>query len=697
MKWIPIIIMLSLSITLSAEIITDGHLGQTVVLKGPDYRIEAQLGQQYGNHLFHSFQEFNINSGEQATFLGSKHINTLIARVTGGHPSYLNGLLRSNIPEIYFINPYGLTFGAEAQLDIPGSFHASTADSIYFQDGGEFNARQPTQSLLTTAPISAFGFLTATPAALTVAHAKLKVPTTATLSLTGGELNIQHATLSAEAGRLALASFAGASRVKLNPFSTTAANGPLTVEQTEIRAVSGGQIYIHAGQLKFRQSHLTNDNVALLQPKAIEIRAQNIDLEGSTISTTSWGSGAAGSIRLQATDSIRLSGFVPPEGQGSFIAANAHHRGNGGQIQIYTKRLQLLDGAKISSFTLNEGQGGQIQITADHILLTGADRQPFPSMITTATKGQGDGGDIDLTADELHLNDGALIFADSMGRGQSGNINLTVKGLARLTGETQNGFVSAITASSHGVTAQAGSGGHIHLHAGQLQLRQGAQIRTATFGSAPGGQITIEVDNSASFVAKSRQGYPSGIFASSEAQGNAGLIVLAVGHYLRMQDSAIHTSAQQADGGDIHLKTLNYLYMTQSEITTSVSQAFGNGGNIVLTPEFIILDDSQIIAQAKKGRGGNIDITTTGIYTFSQEPLKKLINAASELGVDGVVAISTPETHVEENLVILSSQFLENEQINSLCKHLSELPAYSFIVVPLKGNSLTPGGLQGID
>ncbi|MDY6992000.1 MAG: filamentous hemagglutinin N-terminal domain-containing protein, partial [Pseudomonadota bacterium] len=679
MKWIPIIIMLSLPTTLGAEIITDGHLGQAVALQGPHYRIEAQLGQQYGNNLFHSFQEFNINSGEQATFLGPKTINTLIARVTGGHPSHLNGLLRSSIPEIYFINPYGLTFDAKAQLDIQGSFHASTADTIYFQDGGEFNARQPTQSLLTTAPISAFGFLTATPAALTVAHAELKVPTTATLSLTGGELNIHHATLSAEAGHLALASFAKANSVTLNPFATTTADGPLTVEQTEIRAVSGGHIYIHAGQFKFRQSHITNDNVAFPQPKAIEIRAQDIYLEGSTISSTSWGSGAAGPIRLQATDSIQLSGFVPPEGQGSFIAANARHRGNGGDIDIHTTRLQLLDGAKISSFTLNEGQGGHLQITADYILLAGADRHPFPSMITTATNSQGNGGNIDLTAGELHLSEGALIFADSIGRGRSGNINLTVKGLARLTGESQNGFVSAITASSHGVAAQAGAGGHIYLHAGQLQLRQGAQIRTATFGSAPGGHITIEVDNNASFFAKSRQGYPSGIFASSEAQGDAGLIVLAVGQYLRMQDSAIQTSAQQADGGDIHLKALNYIYLTQSEISTSVSQAFGNGGNIVLTPEFIILDDSQIIAQAKKGRGGNIDITTTGIYTFSQEPLKKRINAASELGVDGVVAISTPETHVEESLVILSSQFMENEQIHALCEHLSELPAYSFI------------------
>lgn len=683
-----IFITLFLSCPLEAEIITDGHLGQAIALEGPRYPIEAHLGQQFGNNLFYSFQEFNLNNGEQAIFSGPETVNTLISRVTGGHPSTINGLLRSTLPnaDFYFINPYGLTFGPGAQLDIQGAFHASTADSVYFQDGGEFNARHPSQSLLTTAPISAFGFLTATPATLTVTGTQLEVHSTATLSLTGGDIDVNQATLRAPAGHLILASFAQAGEMALEPFSAPTAQGPITFEHAELSAVGGGYIGIRGGQFKFIQSHMSNDNISPFQSEAIELKAQDIHLDASRITSTSWESGAAGAINIQATGNLKLSG-LDAAGQGSFIAANARGGGDGGRIDIQAQQLQLLEGAKIGSLTVTEARGGHIQITADHLLLAGED-QRFPSMITTSTRDQGAGGNININAGELQLRDGALIFADTAGSGRGGNIQLSVKNLAQLSGASQDGFVSAISASSHSLATNAGQGGSINLKAGQLQLTRGAQMRADTFGAAAGGNIAIEIDAMATLS-------DSGIFATSEAQGDAGLIVLAVGQYMRLEDSAIKTSAVGADGGNIRLKTLNYVYLTESEISTSVNQDFGNGGNINLTHEFIILDKSHIIAQAQKGRGGNINITTTGIYNFSQQPLEQVINASSEFGVDGVVAISTPENHVDEDVVILSSRFLQVEQLRSLCRHFNfgELPS-SFTVTSLKGARLIPSHLQ---
>jgi len=57
------------------------------------------------------------------------------------------------------------------------------------------------------------------------------------------------------------------------------------------------------------------------------------------------------------------------------------------------------------------------------------------------------------------------------------------------------------------------------------------------------------------------------------------------------------------------------LYLKEGSITTSVKKEYGNGGNITLNPEFIVLDNSKIIAQADSG---NIDIDTTGLYEFSK-------------------------------------------------------------------------------
>jgi len=91
------------------------------------------LGRQHGGNLFHSFQDFNLNSSESATFSGPNNVSNVISRVTGGNPSNIDGLIRSTMPnaDMYFLNPYGIMFGPNAQLDVQGSFHASTADTLH--------------------------------------------------------------------------------------------------------------------------------------------------------------------------------------------------------------------------------------------------------------------------------------------------------------------------------------------------------------------------------------------------------------------------------------------------------------------------------------------------------------------------------------------------------------------------------------
>jgi len=80
---------------LSAEVATDGSLGAKMNLPGPDFQIESKLGQQHGGNLFHSFQDFNLQSHESATFFGPNNVQNIISRVTGGNPSSIDGTLRS--------------------------------------------------------------------------------------------------------------------------------------------------------------------------------------------------------------------------------------------------------------------------------------------------------------------------------------------------------------------------------------------------------------------------------------------------------------------------------------------------------------------------------------------------------------------------------------------------------------------------
>lgn len=89
-----LLIALGISHTLPAEVVLDGTLGPSGPLAGSNFAIEAELGQQMGNNLFHSFERFNLNTGEMATFSGPNSIQNIISRVTGGNRSEIDGTIR---------------------------------------------------------------------------------------------------------------------------------------------------------------------------------------------------------------------------------------------------------------------------------------------------------------------------------------------------------------------------------------------------------------------------------------------------------------------------------------------------------------------------------------------------------------------------------------------------------------------------
>ncbi|WP_454062270.1 two-partner secretion domain-containing protein [Candidatus Nitrospira salsa] len=107
----------------------------TVVTQiGDVHSIEA--GTVRGQNQFHSFSQFDLGTGQIASFNGPATIVNILSRVTGGVPSSIDGTLRSSIEgtNMFFLNPAGVIFGAEAKLDLTGSFHVSTADFLRFED-----------------------------------------------------------------------------------------------------------------------------------------------------------------------------------------------------------------------------------------------------------------------------------------------------------------------------------------------------------------------------------------------------------------------------------------------------------------------------------------------------------------------------------------------------------------------------------
>ena len=216
-----------------ADIITDGTVGTATTLVGPNFVIDSTLGTQSGGNLFHSFSEFSIDSGEVAHFTGPASINHIIGRVTGSSASSIQGTLRSSISDahVYLINPNGVIFGQDAKLDIQGSFSATTASNLGFSDGNTFSATPASSDILTTAPLSSFGFLDSSLGNIQSTAKSLIVPIGYNINLIGGDIDISIDRLGrdgiqANNGNINMISAAGQAIVELIAGNPTLNNQP---------------------------------------------------------------------------------------------------------------------------------------------------------------------------------------------------------------------------------------------------------------------------------------------------------------------------------------------------------------------------------------------------------------------------------------------------------------------------------------
>ena len=819
MKYLNLLILALLNTNLYAEITLDNTFNGGI-LDGPEYAIGAELGQQHGSNLFHSFSQFNLNSNESATFSGPDNINNIISRVTGGSISNIDGRLTNTIPnaDFYFINPAGLIFGPNAVLDMQGSFHASSADVLYLEDGGQFNAINPQNSNLTVAPVANFGFLSDAPAALSITNNRtLTTPIGKTFSLIGGDINIYKSGITASSGKINIVSVAGKDKISASsPMSDQAGNVTISNSILTVSGGGSGGIFIQAGKLLIENGsviaantrdsnnagdiNIQADNLSLIEASrlisstissgnggniilkikgitefsgdkknangslsasgintsarssgnagSVNIETGSLNLaDGASINATVYSSSQGNSIYIKATDDINISGTGSLK-QGSSIVANTRGKlenaGSGGEITIEAKNIRLNDGALIGSNAIGAGQGGKITMQADSITLIGNDNRGFNSGISSIAYSSGDGGTIILTAKQLNILNGTSVNALSGGTGQGGSISIQADNM-KLEGVNSAKNGGKISANSQGNTINAGDGGTIEISAKNLQLADGAQIGTTTFGPGQGGIITIDVET-ANFSGKdqSENGYSSGILtesateesgnagtiiltansfnldtgaliaaetfgtgtggnitvqtdtlrlsnnslisARSDGSGNAGQVRLTVGSKLHIYDSFIETSALKADGGNMFINSNGYIYVSNSKISTSVNEDFGNGGNITLRPKFVVLDKGQIFAKAKQGIGGNIDIRTNGIYSFDMLAISDVINASSEFGLNGIVSIDTPDENSTESLYIMSDNFADaSGLLNTPCGQRIATNLSSFTVKSSEG------------
>lgn len=642
------------------QIIPDGTLPTQVDANSAEIKITG--GTQVGKNLFHSFNEFSIPIGSAAYFNNPTTIDNIISRVTGGKVSLIDGLIKANgTANLFIINPMGFVFGANAKLDLGGSFIASSASSIKFADGHEFGVNHPESSLLTIAvPVGLqFG---QTPPGSIINHSQslplnennqlltpigLQIKQDKTFALIGGNVTSDNGYLTAWAGKIELGSVAENSYVSLTPVEKGWQFGyqgvqnfldVLLTEKTTIDASgNGGTVQIQGRRITLNEGA----QIALIPIN--DTRTGNLIINGSE------------SVELISQKTFNPKKFVT----GLFVFGT---RVDGGTVVINTQKFSLKDGAFIDVETNGAGKGGDILINAsDSAIITGTGNSVSSTLIT-ATSGVGQGGNIVIDTKSLMVQDGGQILATTLkgegaSNGQGGTIRINAQNTVEISGRGITSFQmtekpSLISASSgdslRGISGLS-EGGSINITTDKLIVRDGAQITVESFQK-------IEDFN--------------------QKSGSAGSVTVHADSILLDNQGQINAIAQNnnGNGGEIYLQASDRLELRNNSSITAQAVfpgSSGNGGNIQIDTPFIITvprENSDIVADAKQGNGGNITITASGLFGIQQIQQDERIdiseiNASSEFGISGVITINRPDVDSQSNLATLPTEVINTDNL----------------------------------
>jgi filamentous hemagglutinin family protein len=525
--------------------ITSSGLGTTVSQAGPMWNITG--GTRSGSNLFHSFGSFNIGANNTANFCNAATcgvaqplvgIQNILGRVTGNQVtgnqvSNIFGTIQTTMgfgtANLFLMNPAGWIFGPTAQLNIGGSFHATTANYIKLGTGDIFYADPTKESALTSAPPSAFGFLTANPNPINVQAgvfsgnrytSVLQVPVRQTLSFVGGPVNVGASgqppagAVRAPGGRVNLVSVASAGEAAFDGtgFSVDSLQQLGRINITGGAIVDGKDVFIRGGELV-----ITN---ATIFPGYFASKAPVAPLNNAPQPTP-----GGGEVNINVTNGVTITGTAP-----SLITQNTEFG------------IQTFAGVQNATFTGASANVPNVTINAGSFLLSGPQR----AGIRTVRSGPGTSPLVTITADTVEVRNGAFVtvqnlYSNSLLEGAGGivinarDVTLSSDGNSNGAGLSAQGFFNTLysfigpppgfsfTKPQITLLSTADSGSITINATGKLTMLGRATAATDSFSFGKGGNVTI---NAGDLLLIGEGANTGGILAQSLLAGSSGNVAI---------------------------------------------------------------------------------------------------------------------------------------------------------------------------
>lgn len=620
-----------------------------------------------GSTLLHSFSQFSLGqpfapsaaSLPSAVFI-DPGVNDIVVRVTGDAVSFINGAIRTSTgstANLFLVNPSGIQFGPDAQLDLGGAFIGSTAQEILFANGlvlptGE--ASPANSDLLTISAPIGLGFLANSSGAISVqgtGHrltfgspdnpndqfvnrlfqqpfpptpggppplppiSELAVQPGTSIVLIAHGIDLAGGNLTAMGGQIELGSVSE---------GTALLNGDLSVDYRQVS--------------RFADISLTERSAletSASNPGSIRLRGQDISIGGSSAvlaetlpvmpgNIASLEGVEGGLIDFQANGNVRVSGFTAEQGLPfnppfhSYLSVDAAPGASsaGGTLRIRSAGLSVEDGGQIGANTFGDGNAGRLQIAVDETLSLSGGSFLGPSGLFAATgqlQGRGNSGQISIEAKHFLMTQGAQVLTSSVNEGAAGSIlinadrvSLIGTGVPLEVPSPEGGFqtvVSPTLLQSDMGERSSGLGGDIVLNANQVVVAEGAEISTGTSGQGQAGNLNISAQ-ALEVSGFSELAGPSSVLTSAGfgSSGNGGVLNINANRLQVLNGAQIATSTAGAGkAGDLVIQSESILISGQTEqgrsgLFANAIGSVGDGGNLLVTANELTVSDGATLS-----------------------------------------------------------------------------------------------------
>ena len=666
--------------------------------------ISVNGGRRVSSNVFHAFDELSLTNEQELIFNNPSSVQNIFSIISGSKSSSLNGGISTESPaNLFLLNRNGIVFGDNFRLNIAGSFFASTADLITFDDGSVLSSNSiASNSLLPSGNPSLYTFsensgeiivngdghnLNFDPASSIALNAGLsasgiRVEPGSDIVLLGNGITFNGGIVTAPSGRINIASIEEGS-VAFRGFSSDQGFQPLGYQSVrEYSDISfDGRALVDASGSLGGLIGLNGENLAIEGGSHVLIQNQE-GVGGGEISLDFQENILHRGISDQPTLGVGVSPLINTSG---VISSSIFS--NSADINIKSRNLSLLNAGVIFNSVSLTGNGGDINVDVNDSIEIRGDVLPDPqsafSTILITNNGMANSGSIVVKANDISLSEHGTIQTNTFSSGSTGDISVIANDSVSIGTFSP---ISGLRTSIFSITFREGTSANVNLEARRLSAVDNGTVSSITIASGDSGDVNVDVSDTislsgfrlnsdgipessgiGSIASTSTEeevqrfglpAIPSGnlgdtfvatknlfiddnavITASNFGTGSTGDILVEA-DTIRINNSSIESLAINNNGGNLAVVS-QLLDLRNSGRISVNSLGQGNGGNIAVNSDLLLLSSGgSIVANSADARGGNISISASGIFASPDS----LVSASSDLGelFSGTIEFNTP-------------------------------------------------------